>query len=324
MCYYPRFIKNPRYRVSKGKYDFGAITDWRMKYVPIGCGECYECRKQKAQGWRIRLIEEMKVRKYAQFITLTFSNEEYIKLSKELECTSDNAITTAAVRRFLERWRKKYGKSVCHWLITELGQDNTERIHLHGIIFRDDQQTTIEELTKLWKYGKADIGEYCNLQTINYIVKYVTKIDIKHKHYKAIILNSAGIGKAFTETIAAKNTYKYKPHESIEYYTLPNGYKVALPIYYRNKMYTEEERLKLWSDRLDKHIIFVDGIKIRNMDTNEAQTYYNNLLISKQAENKEAGYGSTDKEWKKYDYNHTLKMINNSNFAKSSLQNSQN
>lgn len=139
MCLYPRFIKNPRYRVTKGKYDFGAITDERAKYVPIGCGNCIECRQQKAREWQTRLHEELKITNYAYFVTLTFSNESLEELAKELECKEPdtNGVATIAVRRFLERWRYKYKKSVRHWLITELGHENTERIHLHGILFCD-------------------------------------------------------------------------------------------------------------------------------------------------------------------------------------------
>ena len=59
----------------------------------------------------------------------------------------ENKIATLAVRRFLERWRKKYKKSVRHWLVTELGQKNTEHLHLHGIIWTDKG----EEINKIWK-----------------------------------------------------------------------------------------------------------------------------------------------------------------------------
>ena len=35
----------------------------------------------------------------------------------------------------LERIRKKTGKSIKHWFITELGHEKTERLHLHGIVW---------------------------------------------------------------------------------------------------------------------------------------------------------------------------------------------
>lgn len=308
MCLYPRLIKNKAY--SKQRFlAIGTTIDERKKYVAVGCGECYECRRQKAQQWRVRLTEELKVHKYAYFITLTFSNESLIELMQEIETSEEtNAVAQLAVRRFLERWRKKYGKSLKHWMITELGHENTERIHLHGIIFAEHEITN-ELLNSIWKYGRTDTGQYCNLQTINYIVKYVTKIDKDHKNYKAQIMCSAGIGENFIHTIGAKNTYKYKPHNSAEYYTLSNGQKVALPIYYRNKLYSVKERADLWTDRLDKDTIYVNGIKIRNVSTFEGTQEYYKVLASQQEWNKSIGYGDLSKEWQKEAYNITFKML---------------
>ena len=49
--------------------------------------------------------------------------------------------------------------------------------------------------------------------------------------------------------------------KTIEHYTTRNGIKLALPIYYRNKIYTDEQREKLWINLLDKHIRYINGIK---------------------------------------------------------------
>ena len=53
-------------------------------------------------------------------------------------------------------------------------------------------------------YGHIWVGEYCNEKTINYIIKYVTKVDEDHKNYKSIILTSKGIGSNYIKTHAAK------------------------------------------------------------------------------------------------------------------------
>ena len=140
--------------------------------------------------------EEIKHDRTGKFITLTFSNEELDKLIQETGIQESNAVATIAVRRFLERWRKKYKKSVKHFLITELGHNGTERIHLHGILFTNEKTETILEI---WKYGMIWIGQYINEKTINYIMKYITKVDEDHKGFKAVILTSAGIGKQYTE-----------------------------------------------------------------------------------------------------------------------------
>lgn len=304
MCLYPRFIKNPRYRVSKGKYEFGAVTDERVKYVPIGCGNCIECRQQKSREWQTRLSEELKVNKYAYFVTLTFSNESLQKLCKKLDCEECNGVACEAVRLFLERWRKKYKKSLRHWLITELGHENTERIHLHGILFSEFEISN-ELLNSIWQYGRTDTGKYCNQRSINYIVKYVVKIDNEHKNFKPAIFCSAGIGANYITT-STKRIHKIDGDQTKETYTLPNGNKIALPIYYRNKLWTDKERQYLWLKRLDRQKRYIRGIEI---DISKTEERYYSVLAEQQKDNIKLGYGSTDKKWQKEIYNITHKML---------------
>ena len=115
--------------------------------VPIACGKCLECSKQKSRMWQSRLLEEIKTNKNGIFVTLTFNDVSYRNLYKYVITKAkeyktelnnydiDNKIATRATRLFLERWRKKHKKSVKHWLVTELGNAGTENMHLHGIIW---------------------------------------------------------------------------------------------------------------------------------------------------------------------------------------------
>ena len=93
------------------------IKDERTRYVPIGCGVCIECLKQKANQWNIRLNEEYKSNNIAQFVTLTFSEEKIKELSEKYtklntgiltDPHQNNELAIFAVRYFLERWRKKH------------------------------------------------------------------------------------------------------------------------------------------------------------------------------------------------------------------------
>ena len=84
----------------------------------------------------------------------------------------------------------------------------------------------------------------------------------RHKGFKAVILTSAGIGKQYTENKHKTSKNKYQEDKTDETYRLPNGAKSALPIYYRNKIYTDEEKEKLWLNKLDKQERYVNGTKI--------------------------------------------------------------
>lgn len=310
MCLYPKLILNRKYLpTKKNNYRPPRLYDERLKYVAIGCGNCIECRKQKANEWRTRLNEELKKGANGYFVTLTFTNENLLKLREECKnIYDDNTCAILAVRRFLERWRKRTGTSVRHWLITELGHENTERIHLHGLIFTN-RTLNNENLQEVWQYGDVFVGDYCNERTINYIVKYVTKIDNDHKGYIAKILASAGIGNNYDKD-SMHMKHKYRGKDTIEYYTLPNGFKCALPIYYRNKMWNEQEREQLWLNKINEDRIFVRGIECKNISTEEGQENYLRLLKEQQENNIAMGYGDNSKEWKKRNYRTILKTLN--------------
>lgn len=300
MCLYPKLIENRKYKPNKKNGGIiPPITDDRVLYVAVGCGKCMECMQQKKREWLVRLQEEIKENNNCKFVTLTFRDEELDKLQEEID-TSDyyiksNESATLAVRRFLERWRKKYKKSVRHWLVTELGQNNSERVHLHGILWTDVDNDTIQEL---WKYGNIWVGTYVNARTINYIVKYIHKQDIEHKNYKPKILCSKGIGSRYLKTTNT-NRNKYKGKETNTLYKNAQGYEMALPIYYRNHIYSEEEREKLWIHMLDKEERWVCGERV---DISESEDEYYKLRDYYREKNKRLGYGDDTENFDEKQY----------------------
>ena len=321
MCLYPTLIKNRKYVANKKNGGLiPPIPDERVKWVAIGCQQCIECRKQKAREWQIRLQEDLKHNANAKFITLTFSNECILKLKEQIDKKMsvdddgkltetplegyelDNEIATQAVRYFLERWRKKYKKSLRHWLVTELGHEGTENIHLHGIVWTDN----LDEVERIWQYGYVwkgkkhynEIINYVNEKTVNYIVKYVNKIDEKHKEYKSKILTSPGIGNGYMKRSDwIKNVYKGT--ETKTTYRTKSGHDMAMPIYFRNKVYSEKERELLWIHLLDKQERWVCGERV---DISENDDEYWKLLEYHRKRNKTLGYGDGVKDWSRSQY----------------------
>lgn len=324
MCLYPRLIKNRKYTPNKKNGGQAPpVFDERTRYVPVGCQNCIECRKKKSREWQVRLTEDIKKNKNGKFITLTFSNEAikeiYEEVQKEAQKNKcqvpqgydmDNATATMAVRRWLERHRKKYGKTIRHWLVTELGHNGTENIHLHGIIWSDKP---LDEIESIWGYGwmwkgktvNGKITNYVNAQTINYIVKYVTKVDERHKTYKGIILTSPGIGGNYTERTDSKRN-EYKEENTNEAYRLGNGQKTALPIYYRNKIYSDEEREKLWLEKLNKEERYVLGVKV---DVSQGSEEYDKAVKYAREKNKKLGYGDNEKNYEQEQYERDRRIL---------------
>ena len=275
MCLYPKLIKNRKYMANKKNGgDIPAVLDQRVLWVPVGCGKCMECRKQKTRQWQVRLTEDIRENKNGKFVTFTFSDEELNKLENEIKDLKgyerDNEVCRLAVRRYTERWRKKYKKTVRHWLVTEIGTTSTERVHLHGIIWHNNK----EDIVKIWKYGGVYIGSYVSDKTINYIVKYLNKTDKIHKEYKPKMFASQGIGKNYLNRKESERN-KYSKNGTVETYKNKKGYEMGLPIYWRNHIYNEEEREKLWIEKLDKQERWVDGEKV---DISKGDKEYYKLL----------------------------------------------
>jgi hypothetical protein len=313
MCLYPRLLRNPKYKVNKKNGgNVPQMQDPRTFYVPVGCGECIECFNKKAREWKVRLSEDIRKHKNGKFITLTFSNDSYsdlYKIAKGEGYNKDNSIATIAVRRFLERYRKEHKKSLRHWLITELGKVNTEHIHLHGIVWSDD----MVNVEKHWKYGyvwkgynkNGRIENYVCERTVNYCMKYFTKRDILHKTWKPIVLSSAGIGGSYEEREDFKR-HKYEGNTTKDYYKTREGYKMSMPIYYRNKAYTEDEREKLWIHKLDKNKRYVLGVEI---DISENNKEYLEALKYAQQQNADKGYGNGVKDWEVVKYENEMRKL---------------
>lgn len=306
MCLYPRLIKNKKYESNKknggdvpplplieinGKW----YEDKRVLSVPVGCQKCIECKKKKAREWQVRLLEDIRHEKNGIMVTLTFSNETIKELSAGIRSEGyerDNEIAKKGVRRFLERWRKKHKKSIRHWLVTELGHEGTENIHLHGIMWTDKG---IDEIRDIWEkngyiYPRKETKKvgYVNERTVNYTVKYIHKMDKDHEYYEPKVLTSAGIGKGYLKRTDSKKN-KFNGTETREGYKTKSGVEIALPMYLRNKIYNEDEREKLWQQKLDEETRYVLGNKI---DISKNEEKYIKARNEARKKNKRLGYGS--------------------------------
>lgn len=335
MCLYPKLILNRKYTATKKNGgNVPEMKDPRTKYVPIGCGVCMECRKQKANQWRVRLQEELRTNNTGKFVTMTFTDDSLIKIEKKIHEKNkrlfeksaetgkrikyveisgyelDNEIATYAIRKFLERWRKDNKRSVKHWVVTELGQNNTERLHIHGIIFTT---RTLDYIREKWKYGNVNKRDkdwrdnYCTERTVNYIVKYINKTDVIHKYYKPIVLTSPGIGKNYLNRYDSKLN-KFKGKDTNEAYTTRQGAKLNMPIYYRNKLYTEEQREELWLNMLNKEQRYVWGVKI---DVSKNDDDYWNVVQHYRRLNDTLGFGNNRKDHDRIKYENQRRIIKN-------------
>ena len=290
MCLYPKYVKNPKYKPNKkNKGKPPVCEDKRLLYIPAKCGCCIECRKEKQREWRVRLEEELRSN-FGYFTTLTISPDGIKEIEKQTGLKweeNPNEIATKGLRLFLERVRKDTKKSIKHWCVTELGEDK-DRIHLHGIFFG---QKSAELIKKHWKYGFVFIGGYCNSRSINYMTKYMLKVDVKHPTFKQIVLASSGIGSGYMNRLDylwQKQNYK---KIDVATYTFRNGTKMAMPKYYKNKIFTDKEKEVMWINNLNRGLLWIYGEKVKANDfqtIRNLREYWQNYGVNVMGDNPQA------------------------------------
>ena len=87
MCLNPSYIKNRKYLPNKKNGGVvPPVSDMRVLYVPVGCGVCIECKKQKSRQWQIRLKEDIKRYKNPVLSTL-YSTVSFVVIVPLLTAT---------------------------------------------------------------------------------------------------------------------------------------------------------------------------------------------------------------------------------------------
>ena len=98
----------------------------------------------------------------------------------------------------------------------------------------------------------------------------------------------------------------YKKGKTRETYKTREGIELALPIYYRNKIYSDDEREALWLEKLDKEERYVCGVKV---DISNGEEEYFKLLEDKRKYSKRLGYGDDEKNWELKRYENERRNI---------------
>lgn len=212
------------------------------------CGQCIPCRLNYARQWSIRIMDEAKMSKKSCFLTLTY-DEDHLP--------ADRSICKREVQLFLKRLRKSvYPMKVRYFASGEYGE-HYARPHYHLALFGIDVDSPVflnrsyNHKRKVfyaqmaeWPNGFVAVG-HLTIDSANYIAGYMVK-KIKGKdakaHYKelgiepefALMSRRPGIGQMFLS--------KYGDHIHDTDFVVVKGKKAPLPRYYRNKLFTDQER----------------------------------------------------------------------------------
>ena len=80
-----------------------------------------------------------------------------------------------------------------------------------------------------------------------------------------------------------------------------------MPTYWRNKIYSEEEREELWIEKLNKEIRYVGGEEVSVKDGEEK---YEELREYYRNKNMRLGYGDGSIDWNRRNYENAIRNMN--------------
>lgn len=203
--------------------------------IEVPCGHCHSCERDRMRSYQIRLLYELDKYPNSFFVTLTFDNDN-------LSQFRDNP--NKAIRLFLDRCRKFFGKQIRHWFVAEYGSLRG-RLHYHGIIFNSGLDFNSDNLLRLWTYGFVWLG-YANDHTARYICKYVCKSVSRDYSAPPRIISSKGIGSSYIN----EHTMRFHVTDGVlRPYIQYGSCKVPLPRYYYSKVFRDSDKHQMLLDR---------------------------------------------------------------------------
>lgn len=235
------------------------------KRYQLPCGKCPACVSRRTSGWAFRLMQEERNSSSALFITLTY-NSNHIPIT-------DNHYLSLSKRDltlFFKRLRKHNCEQIKYYAVGEYGE-NTKRPHYHIILFN----CVVDTISKSWELGNVHYGNVTNA-SVAYNLKYIQKLH-KNKMAKGDDRQPefATMSKRLGKEYITKNMIAWHKADLTTrmYCNLPGGKKIAMPRYYKDQIYTDQERKKVASAQLkivveemkqfDTHINFEENFRNR-------------------------------------------------------------
>lgn len=215
------------------------------EWMALPCGKCPNCMKRRTSGWSFRLMKEGERSETALFVTLTYDTK-YVPLTKN----GFMSLNKRHIQTYMKRLRKLSDRKLKYYVCGEYGSVR-DRPHYHMIIFNADP----EKVERAWSEYKAGIGFVpfggiyigeVNEASIGYTLKYMQKPGKipKHKNddrLKEFSLMSKGIGANYL----TDNMKKWHENDLLNrmYVPIKAGKKIAMPRYYKDKLYSETQKL---------------------------------------------------------------------------------
>lgn len=204
--------------------------------VAVPCGKCPLCLARRISGWSFRLMEEDRVSTSSQFITLTYDTKTvpitkagFMSLSKE------------HLQLYFKRVRKAHPVDIRlkYYVCGEYGEESY-RPHYHLLLFNALPDTA----QALWDKGDTFTGSVTGA-SVGYTLKYMCKarripLHRNDDRLPEFSLMSKKLGASYLKP----NMIAWHQANLLDrmYINIGDGKKAAMPRYYKNKIYDQEQR----------------------------------------------------------------------------------
>lgn len=251
------------------------------KVQPVPCGKCMSCRNRTIAQWSFRLQKELEASDSAHFITLTYDSKHvpiseagyktlcvrdvqlfFKRLRKAHAATETKSVYVGASGGLTEYISDDRGcpvRPIKYLMVGEYGS-RTYRPHYHIILFN----AKLELIDQAWNLGRIHYGNVTEF-SVRYCLKYMCKPPNFNKlpnddRLRECRTMSRGLGLSYlTEEAIA---FHRSDLQNNTYIVTKGGYRIGLPRYYKNRIYTPDELKDL--GEYHEILMYDDWIKWEN------------------------------------------------------------
>lgn len=226
------------------------VTTKTLERVPVPCGRCPPCKQRRVNSWVFRMMEEDKVSSSSHFVTLTYDTR-FVPITEHGFMT----LKKDHLQDYFKRLRKAVNGTrkqsdplyvhIKYYAVGEYG-GQTRRPHYHGIFFNVPDS---ELFAKAWsldgqQFGIVHVGTETRADAMAYCTKYIDKPRYKKQFERddrapEFSVMSKGLGLSYV-TQEIVDYHRADPNRF--YVSKLGGYKIAMPRYYRNLIWSKEEQ----------------------------------------------------------------------------------
>lgn len=235
--------------------------------LAYGCGQCENCKKQKALEWSIRGTHELNTSPTASLIHLTYApkhlpiNAETVPMNKYDAC---GTLEKKDMVLFIKRLRKKWKNRNIRFIYCGEYGPHTWRPHYHCILYGLSPGDCIAcDVEKIWRLGHVEISEdLISTDAIQYVIGYIRKklshneaIDKYSKNHRELpyMRSSKGLGKEW----AIKNVERWEKCCTVAF----NGNHYPIPRYYIKTIKKMEGRIVKYNSEIKRKSFIIESRK---------------------------------------------------------------